>query len=109
MLSDGDGRVHSLWSLVEWGYHKEVMHAKPGSLGRRFLRHHNLLHIQHHKHTNADMTLQVQPFSVQLCLSIPTLDVANHTPPSPVFLLSTLANHASKNDSGQKRAHVAAS
>jgi hypothetical protein len=49
--------TYSLWGLVEWGYHKEVMHAKPGSLARRFLRHHNVLHIQHHKHTNSDMTL----------------------------------------------------
>jgi len=50
--------TYSLWSLVEWGYHNYAMHAKPRSLGRRFLRHHNLLHINHHKDTNPDMTLQ---------------------------------------------------
>lgn len=49
---------YSLWSLVEWGYHNKVMHAKPKSWGRRYLRHHNLLHINHHKDTRPDMTMQ---------------------------------------------------
>eukprot|EP00959_Pyramimonas_sp_CCMP1952_P291095 6089298-Pyramimonas_sp.AAC.1 len=51
--------TYSLWSFVEWGYHNWVMHALPKSWGRRFLRHHNMLHLDHHKETNRDMTLKM--------------------------------------------------
>jgi len=50
--------TYSLWSFVEWGFHNWIMHAKPKSWGRRFLRGHNLLHLDHHKDTSRDMTLK---------------------------------------------------
>jgi hypothetical protein len=52
--------TYSLWSFVEWGFHNWIMHAKPKSWGRKFLRGHNLLHLDHHKDTDRHMILKVK-------------------------------------------------
>mmetsp|Transcript_38353 Transcript_38353/g.64431 ORF Transcript_38353/g.64431 Transcript_38353/m.64431 type:complete len:373 (+) Transcript_38353:158-1276(+) len=50
--------TYSLWSFIEWGFHNWIMHAKPKSWGRKFLRGHNLLHLDHHKDTDRHMILK---------------------------------------------------
>lgn len=50
--------TYMIWSLGEYIFHRVAMHAPVRSLGDAVFNGYNRLHIQHHKETNKDMTME---------------------------------------------------
>jgi len=50
--------TYMVWSFSEYMFHRYAMHAPINSVGDKYLRSYNRLHMTHHGETNKDMTMR---------------------------------------------------